>query len=232
MKYRYRCLVFDLDDTLLDTHSQLVPQAARESCQAMISAGLNSTLETALAERANFIAHEPRGNVYAHLVRAFAVRDDSRPEDVVAAGYNAFHHRDVKENIQMFAGSREMLARLKEAYVLFLVTAGNVNTQRRKVEILEIEILFRAIHYIDPTRGQSKIDAFRAIERSEGGAPESYLSIGNRVDSDIAFAKVLGWDTCWVRAGEYAHMLPNSRNETPDYEILRIEQLEAILAAP
>ena len=51
----FRTIIFDLDDTLLETSRLLVPQAERESCLEMIAAGLDCDLDTCLKARRNFI---------------------------------------------------------------------------------------------------------------------------------------------------------------------------------
>jgi putative hydrolase of the HAD superfamily len=229
MARRYRRIVFDLDDTLLDTAGRLVPPAAREACNAMIRAGLKVDLDAALKERAAFIRREPRGNVYRHLVDTYGVRDGIRPEEVVNVGSRAFHEREVEHDIALFPGAMETLQHLSHAgYPLYLVTSGNELTQRQKVALLRIEAFFRKVYYVDPSRGETKQNAFRQIMEREPGEAETFLSVGNRVDTDIAEAKELGWKTCWVRIGEYAHMGPRTKAETPDYEVSHIQDLVTV----
>ena len=74
-------------------------------------------------------------------------------------------------------------------------------------------------------RGESKGQAFASILKSHGGEPVRYLSIGNRLDTDIAPAKRLGFKTCWVTYGEYAYTSPKDEFELPDYEIADMEEL-------
>ena len=80
---------------------------------------------------------------------------------------------------------------------------------------------------IDYRTGRRKGDAFAAIHHYSKQAPELHLSIGNRLDSDIADAKRLGWKTCWVRYGEHADDRPQNEFETADYTIEGIEELVA-----
>lgn len=222
-----RCLVFDLDDTLMDTNRKLVPAASREACQAMIEAGLTASLTDCLNERLRFIQTQPRGNVYQHLTKTFGVLGGRNSTEVEEAGFKAFHDRKVGTEAELFEGARDVLEALSQRYRLYLVTQGNEATQRQKVELVNIAPFFSKIFYVDPKRGETKTDAFRAIAALEGGEPSEFMSVGNRVDTDISTAKSLGWKTCWVRTGEYTHMSPASQGEMPDFEISRIGELSA-----
>lgn len=216
-------LVFDLDDTLLDTYHLLVPIAAREACTAMIAAGLRAQPEACMAERTFFLQQNPRGDVYTHLVQYFGVHGPATADEVAKLGYTLFHKREIREDLQLVPGTLELLQELARRHTLFLVTAGDPLTQRRKVELLKIETLFRNVFYVDVLRGESKETAFRHIQNIQGEpTARSYLSIGNRIDTDIAPAKKLGWQTCWVQTGEHVRILPVKVDEQPDYTIQNI----------
>lgn len=224
----YQVLVFDLDDTLLDTWGGILPQASRESCAAMIKAGLKAELEAAMKERLDFIRNEPRGNVFQYLVTKFGVRDSASEKEVTQAGFTAFYSRNVESNIALRTGVSELLEKLEKKYLLYLVTAGNPETQMQKIRHLKFADRFKRIFLVDPSRGETKQEAFRSIMELHGNTPEKYLSIGNRVDTDIAEAKELGWDTCWIRYGEYAHLHPQNNFEKPDYELTHIKDLAQV----
>jgi len=219
-------IVFDLDDTLLDTQNQLVPAASRESCSAMIKAGLRGDVEVCVAERRRFMRQSPRENVYQHLVEHFGLVEGSDPAEVCRAGFQAFHERRIDPPLTLFSGASELLEKLKVKYELFLVTAGHKDTQKRKVQLLEIENYFTSIFYVDPSIGENKGQAFQEIQKKVVRPNAEFLSVGNRVDSDLAPAKSLGWKTCWVKTGEYVHLKPADRFEIPDFEISNIVELE------
>lgn len=223
--HRFEQLVFDLDDTLLDTSGLLVPAAARESCEAMISAGLSSDLDQCLRARVELAQTPLRTDLYRQLVAKFGVVGGASPDDVAKRGYDAFHVRDVETNITLFPGARDMLRDLRSRYGLRLLTAGHRGTQESKIAILHLETLFESVHHVDPSRGERKRDGFAEIARLTGAPPNRHLSIGNRLDTDIGEAKSIGFKTCWVRYGEHSHLSPSSDLEIPDYEIRSITEL-------
>lgn len=218
-------LVFDLDDTLLDTFGQLIPRASKEACIAMIQAGLAADLETCLSARDQIAKTNGRADLYRHLVQRFGVREGASPEAVADAGHKAFHDRTVERDISLFAGTRDMLHDLRPRYRLYLVTAGSPGTQQEKIDILKLQNSFDEIHIVNIMRGETKGKTFASIQENHGGEPSRYLSVGNRLDTDIAPAKRLGWKTCWVTYGEYAYTSPSDEFEMPDFEISAMEEL-------
>lgn len=218
-------LIFDLDDTLLDTYNQLVPRAAREACSAMIAAGLNSEIETCLKTWDAFRGANPRGDVFQHLVEHFGVKSTTENEAVANRGFFSFYNRRVETGIHLFPGVKTMLRALNVDYSLHLVTAGARSTQEEKIRLLEIEGAFESIWHVDPSRGEHKRDAFvKIMERTQQSA-DRYLSIGNRIDTDIGPARELGWKACWVKAGEYRSMVPANSIETPDFIVNNVIEL-------
>lgn len=206
-----RALLFDLDDTLFDCHGQLVRPAHEEAVAAMIAAGLPAGPEEALGRRLALFAERPREDVNRLLAEAYGA---PRPE-VIEAGYDAFHRREVGP-IEPFPGVHETLAALGARWRLFLVTSGDPATQRRKIDRLRLADAFEAIALVDPARGETKEDAFRRILEETRLAPAACVAVGNRIDSEIRAGRSLGLGTVWLRHGEYAHVEPEDPAETPD----------------
>lgn len=218
-------IAFDLDDTLLDTFRLLIPPASREACAAMIQEGLKTDIQGCLAAREQFMRTTARSNLYQHLVGVFGVRDKAIAEVVAKKGYEAFYHRKIEESLALFPGARDLLKDLRSRYGLHLVTAGSPDTQKSKVKHLNLEPHFDSIHFVDPTQGQRKRDAFQKVMASSSCLANEHLSVGNRLDTDIADAKELGWTTCYMRYGEYINLSPISAFETPDFQISDIKEL-------
>ena len=219
-------IVFDLDDTLLDTYTQLIPRATRDACNAMIAAGLKAELEEAIEACQERAASTPRRDLFTSLVHKFGVKQGHDPLRIATAGNQAFYNRKVEPDITLFEGARELLQNLTEkGYVLHLVTQGHRQTQEEKVTILKIARYFDSISFIDPSKGERKRSAFAQVMKQSTRPPETHLSIGNRIDTDISEAKELGWKTCWVRYGEYKHLTPALPSEKPDFTITSLNEL-------
>ncbi len=224
-------IAFDLDDTLLDTSRLLMEPASHEACAAMIKAGLATDLQSCLAARRQFLLQNPSGEVYTYLAQQFGCfpNDGAAAQAIAAAaGHQAFYSRQVESHITLTENTLKLLTELKADYKLFLVTAGDIATQTQKVQILKITPFFEKIFYINSyNKKETKLNAFYEIMASNY-QPDRYLSVGNRIDTDLNPAKKLGWKTCWVKYGEYAQLTPNHRLEQPDFTIQNIEELKSI----
>ncbi len=225
MNSKFDALVFDLDDTLLDTYRLLLPQASKEACQVMIESGLKAELADCLRARDEFAQVEGRAQLFEKLTSHFGVRAEVNIDHVASRGLRAFYDRRVESNIDLFSGAREMLCELKKRYAVHLVTSGHPNTQSEKLEILNLKPLFDSVAVVNTLANELKSQAFQKIQKQSGFAPDRFLSIGNRLDTDIAPAKRLGWSTCWVRYGEYARCTPANSFENADVVINNINQL-------
>ena len=142
---RLQALLFDLDDTLLETSRLLVPAAHQEAAEAMVQAGLPATVEAALATRLRFANERPREDVNRLTAQWFGCEDPA----VIEAGRRAFYHRDIGR-LDLDPEIAALLTRLKRRYPLFLVTVGSPPTQQAKVRALGLEPRFSAIFYRGP----------------------------------------------------------------------------------
>lgn len=224
-----KVIVFDLDDTLFDTLGQLVKPATKETCQAMISAGLNASLDDCIQQRNEIFKNNPRDNIYRLLVNHFGTNDNENTDSIVTAGFEAFHNRKVEEEITPFEHTHQTLQSLKANYPLFLVTLGNPPTQQKKVKRLGLEEFFEKIFYVDVAQSHSKKEAFQTIMNQYDLTPDSFLCIGNRIDTELKDGKTLGMQTILMKHGEYLHLESQCLEEVPDAEIENVETLLSIL---
>lgn len=152
-------LVFDLDDTLLDTTRLLIP-----------------------------IAKTP-----------------------------AFYQR-IKEPLPLMPGAQENLDALKKKYRLVLLTQGHIESQNHKVDSTGIRSHFENVWIVDPTTSDTKLTYFSRLAESLP-KNETFLSIGNRLSTDIREAKRVGGLTCWFRYGEHQNEAIESPLDHADFQV-------------
>lgn len=220
-----RALVFDLDDTLMDTHGQLVMEAHLQACAAMQRAGLDVPLEDLMDTRLRLLQEQPREEVNALLAAQYNCQDTR----IIQAGFETFLNPHITE-LEAFPGVHDLLAELAQSYDLFLVTAGSRPAQQKKIEVLEIGDCFREIHYIPPQQPDGKYQALVDLQQAYGYAFADMIVIGDRIHNEIAAGNRLGCPTIWLRHGEFAHLEPEGPHEEPTLKAEVITQLPDLLA--
>lgn len=226
----YKHIIFDLDDTLLDTSGSLIPAAARRAVEVMVKAARGSTDDVAtwLLKRGEILRLDPRADVWLRL---------AGDEEIADIGRRAFFTHPIElvpdEAICLTDGAREILEWSGKHATLHLVTSGDPVTQNKKIERLKIADYFESIQIVEALNSHAgplrKRQAFQNIaDKHPLTAPPEFLSIGNRVDTDLGAAKVLGWKTIWIRYGEHASLVPQSSEEIPDFEVATLKDLLSI----
>jgi|GEM_PF-2733343 len=151
---------------------------------------------------------------------------------LIRVAREAFYVRQVESVIPSF-GAENFLRFLTERGQIHLVTAGDESTQLRKVELFIQNFWptgFRSVKVVK-SGSQHKHKAFREIEEREramAGASSviEFWSIGNRVDTDLGEAKLLGWKTIWIQQGEHAPMIPIQAHERPDFSFINLDEAQ------
>lgn len=217
-------LIFDLDDTLMDTYGQLVMDAHRQACAAMHRAGLDVPVDELMATRVRLISQHPRAEINQLLAEHY----DANDPEIVRAGFDTYFNPVITE-LEPFPGVPEMLARLSAEHDLFLVTSGFQKPQQRKVEVLGIGEYFREICYVPVDQPEGKHEAFKYLQQKYGCAFEKMIVIGDRINNEIVHGNRLGCPTIWVRHGECAHILPEGPHEEPTLIAEAIHHLPELL---
>src|SRR5882672_2301209 len=85
------------------------------------------------------------------------------------------------EDVEVFAGAREVLAALASSYPLMLITKGDLLHQTSKLERSGLREWFRHVEVVShKTR-----DVYAAILSRHGIAPDRFLMIGDSLRSDV-----------------------------------------------
>lgn len=221
-------IIFDLDDTLIQTSLHLIPQASERACEAMVDAGLNASTVAAETARREHILSGGEGDALAALTLRFGVRPGSEPGFVLSVGHRAFYQFEpAPEDIQCFPKARQVLSHLGRFHRLVLVSSGHEPTQRAKLEISGLGKFFDAVRIVPAEH--SKQPAFRDIMLDFHMEAECILCVGDRLDREIADAGSLGMRTCLFRHGEYGSRVTKSGQM--HFIIHRLDELISICAA-
>lgn len=215
-------IAFDLDDTLIDTSGLLVPEAARQACEAMKRLGLKCSLEECLQWREKLAKEMSHKEIFLEIARKYN-SGDIHP--MANSGVQSFYNPTIPAKLPLLDGARSSLETLAKKYTLFLVTSGAPETQKRKIAAAGIGHFFKKAYTLDGFKGEKKRQAFQDILESESIRPSQLLSVGNRLFEEIRQAKQLGAMTCYFKYGEHVGEIPQVSEDHPDYTVLSHEEL-------
>lgn len=217
-----KCIAFDLDDTLLDTSHTLVPAASQKACQAMIDFGLECKLQECLDLRQSLAESLSHTEIFPEIVNRFPCKD---PKSAVEAALKNFYGPEVPSYMNPMPGVIENLEYLKGKYKLFIVTMGQEETQKKKIEALRISHYFEKIYIVNGFKGDKKQQAFENIVLENNIQTHELLSIGNRISSEIHDANVIGAKTCFFAFGEHKNEKRRSAFDTPHFTVKNHREL-------
>ena len=195
---------------------------------AVSGAGLIDNVNSWLAKRNEILRQDPRADVWLRL---------AGDEEIADIGRRVFFTHPIEllpdAALRPTEGAIEILNWSRERATLHLVTSGDAATQNKKIDRLGISAFFSSVQIVDPTHSPSdplrKRAAFEKIAASNPGVVASQmLSIGNRVDTDLGAAKLIGWKTVWIRYGEHSNLVPRLPEEIPDFEVATLKDLLSI----
>lgn len=190
-------IIFDLDDTLIDTSGCITTIKLEDALHQMVGSGLTvPDFACALEQlkRMNTAAESARHAVAEFLEIQGA--DSKYLEIATKEIYENFSH-DLP--LFPFDSVIEILKVLSEFHNLALVTAGTESYQQWKLKKTGIDsALFSKIVVCDP--GTKKIHYLQVMEEL-GFSSNDVVVCGDRVSMDLAPAKELGLRTIHIRKG-------------------------------
>lgn len=104
-----------------------------------------------------------------------------------------------------------------------LVTVGDKELQRQKIEIMGLRDYFTDILYCE--KNEDKGEAFRALAKKHNASGSDVIVVGNRIDCEIEHGNRLGFDTVLVKWGKYEGLTPANEHQHPHYSVSEFEKL-------
>ena len=225
--HKVEAIFFDLDDTLLDTATLVIPTAVEHAAVAMVDVGLAASV----SDLARFLRKQAEAgcglDYFGSAVRHFAVVSESGAA-IAAAGRRA-HLTAEAPVIELLPGARELLETLRWRCRLFLVTAGDPTTQRAKIRRLDIGDVFDVIRWVSSIDCEDKLDAMRDLLIANRPTPQRCVCIGDRMVGEIRCGNLLGMQTVLLARGEFRAMDPVREEDVPDYSVLDMRDLAGLL---
>ncbi|MFK9092713.1 YjjG family noncanonical pyrimidine nucleotidase [Bacillus salipaludis] len=225
---KYRTLLFDVDDTLLDfaaaekaalrllfeEHSMTFT-TEMESHYKKINHGLWKSFEEGKMDRDEVV-----NTRFSLLFKEYGQKVDGV---LLEKSYRSY----LEEGHQLVSGAFELIKDLQQQYDLYIVTNGVSKTQDKRLRASGLHPIFKGIFVSEDTGFQKPMKEFfdYVFGRIPHFSAEQTLIIGDSLSSDIKGGQLAGLDTCWFNPNK----VPNDTKIVPTYEIQKLDELYQII---
>jgi len=227
MKYKY--LLFDFDDTLLDFQKTEYDAFYRafERCGLKAEEGYLETY-VQLNQEKWMLLNEGLMSKQEIFDTRFVELFEKAGIDYDGVKFNEVYLNALSEPIHYVDGVMEVLEQLSKEAELYVVTNGVEHVQMPRMKKSGIAAFIRET-FISETIGHEKPqkEFFDAVyEKVPHLNPEETLIIGDSLTSDIRGGIRCGFDTCWFNP----YKKPHNGIDYPDYEITHLSELIQIVS--
>lgn len=225
---KYKTLLFDVDDTLLDF------QKAEKMALRMLfeEKGIHLTSEIERQykkiNKSLWDAFE-EGEINRDEVVStrFSILFKEYGEEVDGILFENNYRSYLEEGDQLMQGAFEFINQIQSEYDLYIVTNGISKTQDKRLRNAGLHASFKGIFVSEDTGFQKPMKEYfdYVFERIPNFRTEEGLIIGDSLNADMKGGYVAGIDTCWFNPEKKS----NNSEIVPTYEVQNFEELYALL---
>ncbi len=228
---RYRYLLLDLDDTLLDWHEterRALTETMRECVGRTLTdaeVGCYNRINAVcwkMLERREIDKEQLKAKRFHDFLSELGIAADGERVREINCDYMDRMSRIVVEMPEAAAVCRALAGK----YQLIIITNGTDWVQRSRLSGVSFADCFAGVVISDEV-GCNKPAAgfFEGVKAITGDAdPAHYLVIGDSQSSDIAFGRAIGADTLWV------HLRDDGQTGDATYTVRTLSEVLSILA--
>lgn len=225
-----RTVLFDVGGPL-DTELLSEAIVDRQIREALAACGVVVD-QDAIAMASDWAVATFAPDAYRAMIWRLSGGDAARAEEVFRlfrAGADERYRE--RGGFELRPGIPELLANLHERGLLLGLAA---NQYARAIDELDRHGIgqFFSHREVSDHHGFRKPDVRLFLRACEdlGVEPAECIMVGDRVDNDIAPARVLGMRTVLLRAGRHIAQQPRSFDEVPDFEVRTVEEMGHAIA--
>lgn len=216
-------IIFDLDDTLIDTSASITPIKLELALRRMVREGLElDDFEEALKLllRLDLAAESAKIAIEEFLdINEFDLRF------LQIAEHEVYHTFSEDLPVYSLAGAKEALSELSYENKLAIVSRGKIDQQLFKLKKAGIDTSFFCKIVI--LEKESKKESYRLLGEEFGFSSKETIVCGDRISIDLVPAKQLG---CWtVHMKKGRGILSQGNDGEVDFSITELSQLKKVL---
>lgn len=213
-------ILFDLDDTLYD-EMQFV-KSGFKAVSLYISKDNNIEQKVVYQLLLDVLEEHGRGKTFDIVLKKLGLYNKKFIPKLVEV------YRTHKPNLFLYPEISNVLSTLrKQGYKLGIITDGNVEVQRNKVEALKIKNFFNCMIFTDEygieKQKPNPLPYQKAMEKLEASANE-IVYIGDNPYKDFITARKLGIFTIRIMRGQYKNIKLRKKYES-DCQIQNLENI-------
>ncbi|MBN2479516.1 MAG: HAD family hydrolase [Parachlamydiales bacterium] len=212
-------IIFDLDDTLIDTYKCIVPTMLKQALLEAIKKGYQ--IKNFEKEYEKLLKIDRNSKSSKDTFEKF-FKNDSKFLDIVNKAYISLYPNDIK--IFTLKGVKKILKELSENHKLAIVTKGNKKFQLFKIKKAGIDSsLFSKI---EVTQKENKGIFYKKIIDELGYKAEDCFVCADKIKVDLKPAKELGITTIHMKWGRSRK---EKKDENVDFQIKNFEEIKQVL---
>ena len=219
-----QAILFDLDDTLYD-EMQFV-MSGFKAVSLNISKSNNIEQKVVYQMLLDVQEEHGRGKTFDIVLKKLSLYDEKLTSKLVEV------YRTHKPNLFLYPEVSTVLSNLrKQGYKLGIITDGNVEVQRKKIDALKIKDFFDCMIFSDEygieKQKPDPLPYQKAMEKLEASTNET-VYIGDNPYKDFISARKLGIFTIRIMRGQYKNIKLRKEYES-DCQIQNLEDISNII---
>lgn len=220
MKMRKKLVIFDLDDTLVDTWGCITPHLIRQAIQEMAGEGLKIDSVEAAIKRLAEINNVSKNGEEAIIRFLQELGADLTYVDI---GKRGFYNFNFGYEIKTLPGAAEMFEKTDAEFVL--VSKGEPQAQLEKIRKAGIDpAVFRKILIVPK---YDKKEYYQTIIEEFSCDKEQCFVCGDRYETDLLPAKELGLKMIYIQWGRGKISPPDDQDV--NYRITNLKEIISIV---
>ncbi|MCY3974343.1 MAG: HAD family hydrolase [Simkaniaceae bacterium] len=215
-------MIFDLDDTLIDTRGSIMPGLLKNALRAMREEGC--TFDNFATAYSRLTEIDGRARTFREGLSLF-LRDVPGSSDVAyaAAVEAVLTHPRFTSPVEQVPGAMEVLTALGRHHTLALVTRSGEEVRKEKMRRAGLSTrLFRKIYSCSEKKA-----TYEKLGEEENPRFRPVIVCGDRISFDLTPAKELNYTTVHIKRGRGQYSTGPKKDV--DYTISRLEEIVPIV---